>query len=327
MILRSKLHIYLETYSEVTKLDWKYTAIGLTCVLLIIAGIWVFMIKTYEEDLGTSNIFVAEDSQNNLTIDRNNSLFEVSFSRADEPLEWSRISVSIENETEKMYCSKGNFTSKDIGNAKVSPKLSSDGMTFTVIIDATSEDDFTHIDIDNLLETDPSNYDMRFSKTDIFLSNNVTGTVVEDMEFQELVDVPDQEFTETSDERLDWYDYKLTSHRIEVEDKTYVIKIDERAYKIKFISYYNEDDEPRYVSFMIGALGNTTFPALSNPDLVSPAKCTIIELNDKSDLWEKNETIAIYENDFDICSEPCSIKITITYEGIVVKGNRTLEIE
>ena len=86
MIQRSKLHIYLETYSEVTELDWKYTAIGLTCVLLIIAGIWVFMIKTYEEDLGTSNIFVAEDSQNNLTIDRNNSLFEVSFSRADEPL-------------------------------------------------------------------------------------------------------------------------------------------------------------------------------------------------------------------------------------------------
>ena len=78
---------------------------------------------------------------------------------------------------------------------------------------------------------------------------------------------------------------------------------------------------------MIGALDNTTFPALSNPDLVSPAKCTIIELNDKSELWEKNETIAIYENDFNICSEPCSIKITITYEGIVVKGNRTLEIE
>ena len=119
----------------------------------------------------------------------------------------------------------------------------------------------------------------------------------------------------------------MTTHRIEAEDKIYVIKIDKRAYKIKFISYYNEDDEPRYVTFMIGVLDNTTFPALSNPDLVSPAKCTIIELNDKSELWEKDEAIAIYENDFNICSTSCSIKITITYEGIVVNGNRNLEIE
>tara|TARA_Y100000590_G_scaffold28502_1_gene31933 strand:+ start:789 stop:1715 length:927 start_codon:yes stop_codon:yes gene_type:complete len=308
-------------------MNYKNIGIGLVILLLIIGGIWTFMIRSYEEDLGTNNIFFANDAPNNLTNEKNNSLFELSFSKADESLEWTKVSISIENETQKMDCSKGNFTSNDIGNAKVSPKLSSDGMTFTVIVDATSEDDFTHVDLDNLLETDNSNYDIRFSKTDIFLSSNVTGSIVEDTEFEELVDIPDQEFTETSGERLDWYDYKLTTHRIEVEDKIYVIKIEDRAYKIKFISYYNEDDEPRYVSFMIGALGGTTFPALSNPDLVSPAKCTIIELNDKSELWEKNETIAIYENDFNICSTSCSIKITITYEGIVMKGNQTLEIE
>ena len=308
-------------------MNLKQIGIVIIGVVLVIAGIWGFMIRSYEEDIGTNNIFVASDSPNNLTNERNNSLFELSFSKAEQNLEWSKLSISIQNATESMDCSKGNFTSKDIGNAKVSPKLSSDGMTFTVIIDATSEEEFTHVDLDNLLETDNSDFSMRFSKTDIFLSDNVTGTIVEDIGFEELVNVPDQEFSETSNERLDWYDYKLTTHRIEAEDKIYVIKIDERAYKIKFISYYNDDDEPRYVSFMIGALGNTTFPALSNPDLVSPAKCTIIELNDKSELWEKDETIAIYENDFNICSTSCSIKITITYEGIVVKGNRTLEIE
>ena len=69
--------------------------------------------------------------------------------------------------------------------------------------------------------------------------------------------VPEQDFTENSEERLDWYDYKITTHRIEVEDKIYIIKINEQYYKIKFTSYYNEDDEPRYVSFMIGVLDNT----------------------------------------------------------------------
>ena len=296
-------------------------------LLLIIGGIWAFMISSYEEDLGTNNIFVANDSADNLTNERNNSLFELSFSNAEDDLEWSKLSISIQNETEKMGCSKGNFTSNKGSESKISTKLGSDGITFTAIVDATSEEEFTYVDLDNLIEGNNSNFNMRFSKTDIYLSDRVTGTIIEEIEFEELVSVPNQEFTETSDDRLDWYDYKLSTHRVEVKDKIYVIGIENNFYKIKFLSYYNENDDGRYVSFMIGALDNTTFPALSNPDLVSPAKCTIIELNDKSELWEKNETIAIYENDFNICSEPCSIKITITYEGIVVKGNRTLEIE
>ena len=308
-------------------MNYKQIGIGMVSLLLIIGGIWAFMISSYEEDLGTNNIFVANDSADNLTNERNNSLFELSFSNAEDDLEWSKLSISIQNETEKMGCSKGNFTSNKGSESKISTKLGSDGITFTAIVDATSEEEFTYVDLDNLIEGNNSNFDMRFSKTDIYLSDRVTGTIIEEIEFEELVSVPNQEFTETSDDRLDWYDYKLSTHRVEVKDKIYVIGIENNFYKIKFLSYYNENDDGRYVSFMIGALDNTTFPALSNPDLVSPAKCTIIELKDKSELWEKNETIAIYENDFNICSEPCSIKITITYEGIVVKGNRTLEIE
>ena len=308
-------------------MNYKQIGIGMVSLLLIIGGIWAFMISSYEEDLGTNNIFVANDSADNLTNERNNSLFELSFSNAEDDLEWSKLSISIQNGTEKMGCSKGNFTSNKGSESKISTKLGSDGITFTAIVDATSEEEFTYVDLDNLIEGNNSNFDMRFSKTDIYLSDRVTGTIIEEIEFEELVNVPNQEFTETSDDRLDWYDYKLSTHRVEVKDKIYVIGIENNFYKIKFLSYYNENDDGRYVSFMIGALDNTTFPALSNPDLVSPAKCTIIELKDKSELWEKNETIAIYENDFNICSKPCSIKITITYEGIVVKGNRTLEIE
>ena len=226
-----------------------------------------------------------------------------------------------------MDCSKGNFTSKDIGNAKVSPKLSSDGITFSVMVDATSEEEFTHVNLGELKETDEIDYDIRFSKTDIYLSENVTGTIVEDKTFEELNDVPNQDFTENSEERLDWYDYKITTHRIEVEDKIYIVKINENYYKIKFTSYYNDDDEPRYVSFMIGTIGTSEFPALSNSDLVSPAKCTIIESGEKIDSWERNEKIAIFENDFDICNSTCIIKITVTYEGIPVKGTSEIELK
>ena len=308
-------------------MELKHIGIGIVGTILIIGGIWGFMIRSYEEDIGTNNIFIANDSPNNLTDERNNSLFELSFSKAEENLEWAKLSISIQNATETIDCSKGNFTSKDIGTAKVSPKLSSDGFTFNVMVDATSEEEFTHVNLDQLLETDGANYDIRFSKTDIYLAENITGTIIEDKPFEEVINVPEQDFTENSGERLDWYDYKISTHRIEVEDKIYVIKIDEKYYKMKFTSYYNEDDEPRYVSFMIGVLDNTEFAALSNPDLVSPAKCTIIELGENPEVWGANEKIAIFENDFDVCESICTIKITVTYEGIPVEGTKQLQVK
>ena len=306
-------------------MDFKKIGIGVLATVLIAGSVWFFMISSYEEDLGTKNEFRAQDSANNLTIEKNNSLFDLSFSKSEEALEWSKLRISIDNGTERMDCSKGNFTSKDIGNAKVSPKLSSDGITFTVMIDATSEDDFTYLDIFNLVEGDSSKYNLRFSKTDIYLSDNTAGTIVQDKNFEELIQIPDQEFTENSDERLDWYDYKLSTHRVEPEDKIYVIKIDDNFFKIKFTSYYNEDDEARYVSFLIGALENSEFPAVSNPLLVSPAKCTILEMR-KSDFWEETEIIEIYENNFDICNTTCSIEIFITYENISVKGTKVVNL-
>ena len=305
-------------------LNKKNLLLSIFGLILIIVGAWIYSIVSYEEDLGTKNEFIAKDSITNLTSNSNNSLFNLSFSKSEEPLEWSKLRISIDNGNERMDCSKGNFTSNDIGKAKVSPKLSSDGVTFSVMIDATSENDFTHLDLSNLMASDSSNFNLKFSKTDIYLSENTTGTIIEDKSFEELVNIPNKEFTETSDKGLDWYDYKLSIHRVEPEDKIYVIKLDDNYYKIQFISYYNVDDEERHVSFLIGALENSTFPALSNPILVSPAKCTIFESMAKSDFWEETETIMIYENDFDICYETCSIKIFITYENISVKGTKTV---
>ena len=78
-------------------MNLKQIGIGLVSLILVIGGIWSFMISSYEEDLGTNNIFVANDSSNNLTNERNNSLFELSFSKSEESLEWSKLSISIQN--------------------------------------------------------------------------------------------------------------------------------------------------------------------------------------------------------------------------------------
>ena len=158
------------------------------------------------------------------------------------------------------------------------------------------------------------------------MSDNVTGTIIEGKNFEEVSLVPDQDFTEDSSERLDWYDYKISTHRIEPEDKIYVINNGGQFFKIKFLSYYNDNDDPRHISFLVAALEGSDFPALSNPLLVSPAKCTIIESSSNPDFWEQDEQITIYENDFDICSDACTIKIFITYENISVKGTQQINL-
>ena len=63
-------------------MKYKHIGIGIIGLILIIGGIRAFMISSYEEDLGTNNIFVAKDSSDNLTNERNNSLFELSFTNA-----------------------------------------------------------------------------------------------------------------------------------------------------------------------------------------------------------------------------------------------------
>ena len=88
-------------------MNYKHVGLGIASLLLIIGGIWAFMISSYEEELGTNNVFVAADSSSNITEERNNSLFELSFSSAEENLEWSKLTLNIQNETETMACSKG----------------------------------------------------------------------------------------------------------------------------------------------------------------------------------------------------------------------------
>ncbi len=67
-------------------MNYKHVGLGIASLLLIIGGIWAFMISSYEEELGTNNVFVAADSPSNITEERNNSLFELSFSIAEENL-------------------------------------------------------------------------------------------------------------------------------------------------------------------------------------------------------------------------------------------------
>ena len=70
-------------------------------------------------------------------------------------------------------------------------------------------------------------------------------------------------------ERLEWYEYDLSVHRVNPNEGGVVVK-DDMAFKINFLTYYNQDDESRYPTMQIAAIGNASFPALEDPNLLFP---------------------------------------------------------
>ena len=42
-------------------MDSKKIGIGILAIVLVAAAIWIFLISSYEEDLGTKNEFTAQD--------------------------------------------------------------------------------------------------------------------------------------------------------------------------------------------------------------------------------------------------------------------------
>ena len=163
-----------------------------------------------------------------------------------------------------------------------------------------------------------------FSKTDIYLGDNISWMSVDDIEFNELMDVPEGNFSTDTSARLDWYDYDISTHRVEPIDRLFLVSEGQTVYKIQFINYYNEVDESRHVTFIATLLAGEQIPAINDPNLVQSSPCII---TDDDSIWSHDEIIHIQENGVDICASSCTLKIIVTYENIEVKGTESISID
>ena len=167
---------------------------------------------------------------------------------------------------------------------------------------------------------------MKFSSTDVYVNSGVTWAFVDGAEFSDVQTVPDEMSNQTED-RLEWYEYDMSVHRVNPNDGVYVFSKDEMSFKVKFLTYYNEADESRYPTMQIASVGNSSFPALDNPDLVIPSPCKIVTDDQDTDFWNANETIHLIENGENLCDGVCIIELEIKYETIDVEAElSTFEI-
>ena len=171
-------------------------------------------------------------------------------------------------------------------------------------------------------EGNGSNYTVRASKTDVFFSEGIEWVYLSEVSFQDVDGVNESELSNSTTERLEWYSYDLAAHRITPNGGTYVLQQDGMFYKMQFISYYNENDESRYISVLTSALVPEEHPALLDPTLVVPSPC-LIETSGDSMQWNAAESITLREQNTQICDENCSLNINITYEMIAVKTENT----
>ena len=141
---------------------------------------------------------------------------------------------------------------------------------------------------------------MKFSSTDIYLSEGVSWTFIEGAELSDVNEVPEDLSNDTS-ERMEWYTYDMSVHRVNPNDGVYIVVKDELAFKLDFLTYYNDDDESRYPTMQIAAIGDSNFPALENPDFVVPSPCKIVSDDLDRDFWNINETIQLFENQINLC--------------------------
>lgn len=296
---------------------------GILVTLVIGGGVWYFLVSNYSAELTTENEILSEDFSDNVSNQTSDNLLQLSFSYGEDNLEWSKLTMSIKHGDNTYDCTKSGLTSSMTHDGVIQTKLNSDGNSFTIEANSNS-DDFIFLSFSNMQQTNDSNYSISFSKTDIFLGENLSGYTSNE-EFQNVNTIPTGEPTETSDSRLEWYDYDLSVHRVIPKEITYIVNESNIFYKIQFLSYYNSNDESRYISFIISTIGDSDSPAVSNEDLTKESHCIISSNN--STVWRHDEVILLSENGFDICSATCSLEVHVRYLNQVVKGISEVKVE
>ena len=148
----------------------------------------------------------------------------------------------------------------------------------TIVVDATSKEDWIYFDLDQSLDTPSTEmaipgWDIAFQRFRVKSNNGVSGNegvevgIVEDMAYEEVESTPenimffiDQEDSDDYGSDPDyvfnmgdqWYDYDLMTHTLKPRDTVYIIRSTEDQYfKILILDYYNEVGDSAFLKIKL----------------------------------------------------------------------------
>ncbi|MEC9090551.1 MAG: HmuY family protein, partial [Candidatus Thermoplasmatota archaeon] len=226
----------------------KYVVLAILMAAILGGVYWYHLVASFESSVGTNNSFVAHDNEEILSNETDDSLLSLEFDSGTDNLQWSFTTIMLGDGQSQFDCTLGGLSSKAQVDGKVQTNLNADGRTFTVSIDATSEETYTGFSLSSMSESTNENFSLRFSKTDIYLGEDISWLKVDDTDFNQLTAPPSDNFSNDTSERLDWYDYDLSVHRVEPKDRIFLLNDGDFTYKVQFINYYNDNDESRHIT-------------------------------------------------------------------------------
>lgn len=300
-------------------MSWSRVFLGLALTLVVITAVWSLVIVSYESDLGTENGILVAQYNAQATNGSDDVLATLTFDEGGEALPWSSLQLQLEIDEESYGCTFGSQSAEIDEASRVQPSLGADGQTFLTQVDATREEQFTYLDVPNQTSSNESDYTLRFSKTDVYMNDGIRWQFVEGESIENDFELDNTQFVNATEERLDWYTYDLSVHRVTPNDGVYVFEQTNQRYKIQFLTYYDDADEARYPTMLVSSLTPDAFPALNNPELVSPSPCLIVSEDADRVNWDADEAITLRENGLNICAADCNFSLVATFEGVPVR--------
>ncbi len=145
----------------------KHVVIAILMAAILGGVYWYHLVASFESSVGTNNSFTVHDNEEILSNETDDSLLSLEFDSGTDNLEWSFTTIMLDDGQSQFDCTLGGLSSKAQVDGKVQTNLNADGRTFTVSIDATSEETYTGFSLSSMSESTNENFSLRFSKTEI----------------------------------------------------------------------------------------------------------------------------------------------------------------
>ena len=295
------------------RIDRRIALMALFMASIVSTGYYL-NIATYENTLGTQNTLTVNTGAS--TESTEDVLLNLSFVKGGENLSWNSIQLELNVEENTYPCMVGGMSSVAQDNGTVLSKLNADGKTFTINVDTTSEET-QYIDLHTMSVSNDSSFSLSVLQTDIFLGEGRKGLAVED-DFTQIEEDEGYVLDEDNEERLEWYSYDFSVHRIVPDSEVYILEDRGVMFKVQFLNYYNSDGAPRHITLLASPLGNASIPALTDESMIQIAPCTVLENGDG--VWGADEVISLQENGISICEGECTVTVVALFEEKRIAG-------
>ena len=298
------------------RIDRRIALMALFMASIVSTGYYLNIV-TYENALGTQNTLAVNTGMSTESTD--DVILDLSFAKGGENLSWNSIQLELNVDDATYPCMVGGLSSVAQDNGTVLSKLNADGKTFTINIDTNGEDT-QYLDLHTMSVSNESSFSLSFLQTDIFLGEGRKGLAVED-DFSQVQADEEYVLDENGEERLEWYSYDFSVHRIVPDSEVYIVEDRGVVFKVQFLNYYNSDGQPRHYTLLAAPLGNSSIPALTDESMVQVTPCSIVE--DDDGVWGADEVISLQENGISICDGECTVTVVALFEEKRIAGADT----